>query len=72
MKFDINELTIGQAKKIVEALSLSSENKKQQHPFVGKFVIAICYAAGVHAGEVVDVDGENVMLKNSLRLWNWR
>ena len=31
-----------------------------------------CYAAGVHAGEVVSVDGENVILKNSRRLWSWK
>lgn len=42
-----------------------------EHPFIGKYVIARCYAAGVHAGEVVSVDGENVILKNSRRLWNW-
>lgn len=42
------------------------------HPFVGKYVIARCYSAGVHAGEVVSVDGENVILKHSRRLWNWK
>lgn len=39
---------------------------------VGKYCIARCYAAGVHAGEVVSVDGENVVLKNSRRLWSWK
>jgi hypothetical protein len=43
-----------------------------EHPFVGKYVIARCYTAGVHAGEVVSVDGENVILKNSHRLWSWK
>ena len=43
-----------------------------KHPMVGKYVIARCYAAGVHAGEVVSVDGENVVLKNSRRLWSWK
>jgi hypothetical protein len=42
------------------------------HPFVGRHVIARCYSAGVHAGEVVSVDGENVILKNSRRLWSWK
>lgn len=41
------------------------------HPFIGQFVIARCYAAGVHAGIVESVDGENVILKNSYRLWSW-
>lgn len=42
------------------------------HPFIGKYVIARCYSAGVHAGEVVSVDGENVILKDSRRLWSWK
>lgn len=42
------------------------------HPFVGRYVIARCYAAGVHAGTVASVDGENVMLTNSRRLWSWK
>jgi hypothetical protein len=40
--------------------------------FVGKFVIARCYAAGVHAGTVESIDGENVILSNSVRLWSWQ
>lgn len=39
---------------------------------IGSFVIARCYAAGVHAGTVVAVDNENVILKDSRRLWSWR
>ncbi len=42
------------------------------HPFVGAYVIARCYAAGVHAGTVQSVDGENVILSNSVRLWSWK
>lgn len=42
------------------------------HPFVGKYVIARCYAAGVHAGEVVSANGEEVILKDSRRLWSWK
>src|SRR6185437_7087163 len=43
-----------------------------QHPMIGKYVIARCYSAGVHAGEVVSVEGENVVLKDSRRLWSWQ
>ena len=42
------------------------------HPFVGIYCIARCYSAGVHAGEVISVDGENVILKCSHRLWSWK
>ncbi|OOV08860.1 hypothetical protein RF819_02855 [Rhodoferax fermentans] len=45
---------------------------KPTHPFVGKYVIARCYTAGVHAGEVISAEGENVILKNSRRLWSWK
>ncbi len=66
---NINELTIGQAK---ELTSLFGCAQSKEHPFIGKYCIARCYSAGVHAGEVVSVDGENVILKNSSRLWSWK
>lgn len=69
---NINDLTLGQIKEI-QALSIGgSVVNIAANPFVGKYVIARCYAAGVHAGEVVSVDGENVVLKNSRRLWSWK
>lgn len=67
---NINELTIGQAKELASMFGASTPSAK--HPFIGKYVIARCYAAGVHAGEVVSVDGENVVLKDSRRLWSWK
>jgi hypothetical protein len=39
---------------------------------IGKYVIARCYSAGVHAGKVAAVDGENVVLTDSRRLWSWK
>ena len=68
---NINDLTIGQAKELASMLGASS-SAAPAHPFVGKYVIARCYSAGVHAGEVVSVDGENVILKDSRRLWSWK
>jgi hypothetical protein len=78
--FNINDLTVGQAKELAALFSnvatietIQGEFiKSAPHPFVGKYVIARCYAAGVHAGEVVSVEGENVILKNSRRLWSWK
>ena len=66
---NINDLTIGQAK---ELSGMFGGKLQSQHPFIGKYCIARCYAAGVHAGEVVSVDGENVVLKDSRRLWSWK
>ena len=68
---NIDDLTIGQLKQI-QAMAFSGKDTAMTHPFIGKYVIARCYSAGVHAGEVVSVDGENVVLKNSRRLWSWK
>lgn len=68
---NINDLTIGQAKELTSMFGATS-SVSPMHPFVGKYVIARCYSAGVHAGEVVSVDGENVILKDSRRLWSWK
>ena len=68
---NINDLTIGQAKELASMFGTSA-SITPAHPFVGQYVIARCYSAGVHAGEVVSVDGENVILKDSRRLWAWK
>ena len=68
---NLNDLTIGQAKELASMFGASTAIAPA-HPFTGKYVIARCYAAGVHAGEVVSVDGENVILKDSRRLWSWK
>ncbi len=75
--FSIEDLTIKQARELFSMFGALSSGPVTPvahpfvHPMVGKYVIARCYAAGVHAGEVVSVDGENVILKNSRRLWSW-
>lgn len=68
---NINDLTLGQLKEI-QSISLGATPRASSNPVVGKFCIARCYAAGVHAGEVVSVDGENVILKDSVRMWSWK
>jgi hypothetical protein len=76
---NIDTLTFGELKKIA-ALFSSATTAPQSHPlpggiaasFIGKYVIARCYSAGVHAGTVEAVDGENVILRDSRRLWSWK
>lgn len=68
---NLDEMTIGDLKQIQLLLS-GNQPKNIASEFIGKYCIARCYAAGVHAGEVVSVDGENVVLKNSIRLWSWK
>ena len=75
MNFDIDNFTLGQLKQIAALVNSQIAQPTQSnapHPFVGKYVIARCYAAGVHAGVVVSVGGENVILKDSRRLWSWK
>ena len=71
---NIDNLTFGELKQIAAIFSSTQHHPSTSaaHPFVGMHVIARCYAAGVHAGIVVSVDGENVILKDSVRLWSWR
>lgn len=71
---NIDSLTIAQAREIASLFGnpQSQAQQAKPHPFVGEYVIARCYGAGVHAGEVVSIDGENVILKDSRRLWSWK
>lgn len=69
---NIDNLTFGELKQIAAMFGNAAPMAPLPHPFVGKYVIARCYAAGVHAGEVVSVDGEEVILKDSRRLWSWK
>lgn len=69
---DINSMTIGQAKELAAMFGAAQSAPAATHPMIGQYVIARCYAAGVHSGEVVSVDGENVVLKDSRRLWSWK
>ena len=68
---NINELTIGQVKEIVAMFGQATVSPAA-HPFIGKYAICRCYSAGVHAGEVVSVNGDQVILRNSRRLWSWK
>lgn len=68
---NIDNLTFGELKQIAALFTAASTTPKTTNPMVGKYCIARCYSAGVHAGEVISVDGENVILKDSRRLWAW-
>ena len=70
---NVDDLTIGQVKELSNLLNTGIEpTQKPTNPMIGKYCIARCYSAGVHAGEVVSVDNENVILKDSRRLWSWK
>jgi len=67
----IDNLLLKILKRLRALFSARHEKIKKNHPFVGQYVVARSYSAGVHAGEVVTVDGENAILKDSRRLWSW-
>lgn len=69
---NIDNLTFGELKQIAALFSGVQAPVASINPVIGQYCIARCYSAGVHAGEVVSVDGENVVLKNSRRLWSWK
>ena len=68
----IDNLTFGELKKISDLFSGAQPTHAAPHPMIGKYCIARCSSAGVHAGVVESVDGENVILANSRRLWSWK
>ena len=75
MNFDIDNFTLGQLKQIAALVNSQIAQpiaSTEPHPMIGKYCIARCYEAGVHAGEVVSVDGKQVVLKDSRRLWSWK
>jgi hypothetical protein len=68
---NIDNLTFGELKQIAALFGTTPQTVKP-HPFIGKYVIARCYSAGVHAGVVISAEGENVILADSRRLWSWK
>jgi len=62
----INELTLEQ---IAELKSMFQ--KPSQHSMLNRRCIVRTYSAGVHIGDVVEINGCECRLLNALRLWKW-
>ena len=69
---NIDELTVGQARQLAAMFARQPASVVSTHPFVGKYCIVRCTGAGVHAGTLVSVAGDTVILSNSRRLWQWQ
>lgn len=69
---NIDNLTIGELKQIKSLLAQDAPATNAQHPFVGRYVLCRCYSAGVHTGELVSLNGDQAILRNSRRLWSWK
>lgn len=69
---NIDNLTIGEARKLIAMFGSQTQYiEKQSHPMLGRRCLIRTDSAGVHIGDVVFVDGMEVKLENSLRLWKW-
>ena len=69
----LNELTIGEALQMAAlfASTTSQFNGTLPHPAVGKYCVIRTYSAGVHVGKVEYVNGREVKLSDSRRIWSW-
>lgn len=68
---NVNDLTIGEARKLASMFASSIPTDSARHPMEGRRCLIRTYSAGVHIGDVVSVDGMEVHLKSALRLWKW-
>ena len=48
------------------------EEKKEDHPLLGKYVIVRTYSAGVHVGFLKSVDGAEVILEKCRMIYYWK
>jgi hypothetical protein len=56
---------------ITEISNAQSANGAKQHGAIGQYCVVRTYSAGVHVGIVAAVDGRNVELRDSRRIWSW-
>lgn len=68
---NIDDLTIGEAKKLAEMFSSSSSDSKSLNSMVGKKVIIRTYSAGVWFGVLAEKSGNEVILQNARRMYRW-
>lgn len=69
---NINDLTIGQAKELASLLGASQPQQASTlNSMVGKKCIIRTYSAGVWFGEIEQKSGNEVIVKNARRMWQW-
>lgn len=68
---NINDLTIGQIKEIMDMFGNKSTESTGLNCMIGKKVIIRTYSAGVWFGELSQKDRNEVILLNARRMWMW-
>lgn len=66
---EIENMTVKQVREVQSLLAPTAI--KLTHPMLGRRCLIRTYSAGVHIGDIDFVEGMEVQLKNSLRLWKW-
>lgn len=79
IKNEVENMTIKEAKELANLLKGFMDNNPvicsstvEPNPYIGKVCVVRTYSAGVHIGEIISQNGEQVDLKNSRRLWSWK
>jgi len=67
---DIRDLTLNQIKEIKEIVEMKT-GSVGKHSMLNRRCILRTYSAGVHIGDVVEINGCEARLVNALRLWKW-
>ena len=67
---NIEELTLKQVREL-QSFGYPSTKPVKAHPMLGRRCLIRTYSAGVHIGDTVAIEGMEVHLKNSVRLWKW-
>jgi hypothetical protein len=67
---NIDDLTLGQIKQIQSLLGERKNSEGLDYP-TGKKCIVRTYSAGVWFGEIAQKAGNEVIVKNARRMWQW-
>ena len=68
---NINDLTIGQAKELAAMFVQQNQSSNGLNAMIGKKCIVRTYSAGVWFGEIEQKAGNEVIIKNARRMWQW-
>jgi hypothetical protein len=71
MTCNIDSLTLGQIKELKAIFGSDASEKPKSHCMINRRCLIRTYSAGVHIGDIDYIDGMEVRLLNSLRLWKW-
>jgi hypothetical protein len=70
---NLDDLTIGEARKL--ACMFGGNQSAQSSScceFTGKYVVVRTYSAGVHVGVLKSRNGQEVVLTEAKRIWQWQ